>query len=108
MIAAAMTFVILSIFALVMQQKRIERLEGERDDLIVDLSRRESSRAFWRKTAERSLRQQLALQRRLRQTEAALVEAGAEAATHASHLEALIDATREPEGLRLVKGANRG
>jgi len=37
-------------------------------------------------------------------TEAALVEAGREAATHADHLEALLEATSETPSLRLVRG----
>lgn len=45
MIAAAMTFVVLSIFGLVLQQKRIERLEAERDALSLEAARYQQAAA---------------------------------------------------------------
>ena len=84
-----------------------DRLRQQRDHWFIKADRLEQSLARAHALRETVLRIQLATQRKLRETEAALVEAGSEAATHANHLEALIDATSE-KPLSLVKGGRHG
>lgn len=96
MIATAVTFLVLAATALVAQQKRIEKLDGQVDHLAsaLDQAQAQALEADIAYIAEATEHEG---------TRQALWEAGREAATHADHLEALLEATRETPSLRLVR-----
>lgn len=108
MIATAVILLTLAGVALVAQQHRIERMESRYERLSITHSRTCHLLAKERKhhlaCAVRAVKAERALER----SDAALVEAGREAATHAGHLTAVMDAVAEGKPLSLVKGGRHG
>jgi len=110
MIAAAITFVVLAVIAMVAQQERIERMQARYDRLLVTHARTCDRLADMRQKHLVAFRRGIKaeadaaeLRAHVASLEADLIAAGVEASTHANHLEALLEATQEP-ALRLVRG----
>lgn len=95
---------VLIIFALLTSN---DRLRTQRDIHIIRGDRAQQRLADERAAHLRTFRRAIRAEAKVAELEADLVEAGQEAATHADHLTAVMDAVAEGKPLTLVKGGQR-